>query len=117
MPARFDGFDDAPDILAVFDRGIADGEIGQGDFVADGNGVAGFEKKLGIVLGDDAKHIFAFAQPLDDDDADIVAPHVRQKPRIFHLSILANSTRAGSAYNLRFTQQRRLTCKKREIEI
>ena len=89
MPARFDGFDDAPDILAVFDRGIADGEIGQSDFVADGNGVAGFEKKLGIVLGDDAKHIFAFAQPLDDDDADIVAPHVRQKAGIFHLSILA----------------------------
>ena len=93
MPARFDGFDDAPDILTVFDRGIADGEIGQGDFVADGNGVAGFEKKLGIVLGDDAKHIFAFAQSFDDDNADIVAPHVRQKPRIFHSPILADSAR------------------------
>ena len=44
----------------------------QRDLVADRNGLARRQPEVGIVLGDDAQHLGAGLEILDDDDADVV---------------------------------------------
>src|SRR4051812_11402589 len=77
------GRDYATDILAVLDDGIAHGEVLQGNLVPDRHILIDNGTKLAVVLCDDAEHVGAGSEILDDDHADVVAAVMDEKVRYF----------------------------------
>src|SRR5690606_6217816 len=79
MLARGGVADHAADVLAILDDGVAGLQRLQSDLVTDRNVVLGDELGRRIVLSDDAQHVGAGLQVLDNDDADVVLWAVYEK--------------------------------------
>src|SRR6516165_1051397 len=76
--------DHLADVFAVLDDGVARPERAQRYLVTDRNVLRGLERDGLVGLGDDAEHLGATLQPLDDDDADVVLRTVNQEVRLGH---------------------------------
>lgn len=72
MLSARDGRDDLTDVLAVFDYGVSDLQVDEGNLVSDRNVVARREPEIGVVLGDDAQHVCARFQSFDHDNTNVV---------------------------------------------
>ena len=92
--------DNASDVLAVLDDGVALLEVLQRHLVADRNVVIGLGLGRRIGLGDDAHHLGAALQALDDDDAHVVLWAVHEELRnlgqVFPLSGLVREVYCGN---------------------
>ena len=73
-----DGLDDLADVFAVFDDGVADLHIDQGDFVADGDVGERGDGEFAVVFCGYTEHVGAALQAFDDDDGDVVFGVVRE---------------------------------------
>jgi len=72
MIALRDIGDEAPNILSVFDRCIAIGQIGQSDLVTNGNVIVNDEREVRIILSNDAQHLGPGRQAFNHNNADVV---------------------------------------------
>lgn len=64
---------DSPDVLTVFNDGIAEVEVPKRDFMPDRHGVLQSTAELTVVLGNHAQQVRADRDIFDDHDGDIVA--------------------------------------------
>ena len=79
MTTGFGIADHTADIDTVFDHRVALGKRAHGHLVAYRDVGLGSQPEVGIVLRDDAQHVGAGVQALDDHNADIVAPVMDQE--------------------------------------
>ena len=57
--------DNLADVLAVLDRGVTLGQVGQGDLVSDRDIIVDDQREVRIVFGDDAEHLGACLEAFD----------------------------------------------------
>ena len=75
------------DIMAVFDRRLAIGQIAERNFVPDRHVIIDDKMKVGVVFGDDAQHLGSGLEAFNDNNADVVPFVMDKQMRNTHFAI------------------------------